>query len=289
MQYLKPIDKVRIGIVGGGYVGSATALLESSLTEVVVYDLDPSKCRPQGFEFSQLRHCNIVFVCVPTPMKHNGQCHTDIVESVVKDLQDLEDAPYIVVRSTVPVGFCKKHGVNFMPEFLTEKNWRQDFFENKDWIVGSSDLKDKNFPQVMKQILKASHKEGKIKNSPSIHSSDTSTAELCKLARNCFLATKVSFFNEMSKFSEAVGVNYESARELIVLDERVGESHTKVPGPDGKGGFGGTCFPKDMNSAQHQMNSNSSVPILIEAAIRRNNTVDRTDLDWLQDKGRAVV
>ena len=198
MQNLKPIDKVRIGIVGGGYVGSATALLESSLTEVVVYDLDPSKCRPQGFEFSQLRHCNIVFVCVPTPMKHNGQCHTDIVESVVKDLQDLEDTPYIVVRSTVPVGFCKKHGVNFMPEFLTEKNWRQDFFENKDWIVGSSDLKDKNFPQIMKQILKASHKEGKIKNSPSIHSSDTSTAELCKLARNCFLATKVSFFNEMS-------------------------------------------------------------------------------------------
>ena len=93
----------------------------------------------------------------------------------------------------------------------------------------------------------------------------------------------------MSKFSEAVGVNYESARELIVLDERVGESHTKVPGPDGKGGFGGTCFPKDMNSAQHQMNSNSSASILVEAAIRRNNTVDRTDLDWLQDKGRAVV
>ncbi len=290
-QYISPsqIKNVRIGIVGNGYVGKATALLQSKRTEVVIYDVDPDKCSPKGFDFESLKYCNVVFVCVPTPMKHNGECHTEIVEKVISDLKGFDDGPYIVVRSTVPVGFCGEMGVNFMPEFLTEQNWQNDFYEQKDWIIGSFDTNDSNLPQIMKHIIKFAKEDGKIKNAPNIHSTSSSMAELVKITRNCFLATKVSFFNEIEKFSQVCGVNYNELRELVTLDKRVGESHTTVPGPDGKGGFGGTCFPKDMNSLLHQMAEKDRPPILIEAAIRRNNTIDRSELDWMQDKGRAVV
>ena len=76
---------------------------------------------------------------------------------------------------------------------------------------------------------------------------------------------------------------------LVALDDRIGESHTRVPGPDGKKGFGGTCFPKDIESLQNQMNNVGMESYIIEATKSRNIQVDRKEQDWTLDKGRAVL
>jgi UDPglucose 6-dehydrogenase len=283
------IDRLRIGIVGNGYVGGATALLENAKTRIYVYDTNESKCVPEGLDFEDLSLCNVVFICVPTPSKPDGECHTNIVSDVIERLKSFDECPYIVVKSTVPVGFCEEHGVNFMPEFLTEKNWRNDFCGNEDWIFGSNDPEDKHLPQIIKHLFKNAHKEKKIKRPPSIYFTDTKTAELCKHARNCFLATKVSFFNEIYSFCEKNDITFEAVRELVCLDSRIGESHTKVPGHDGKRGFGGTCFPKDMGSLVNQFKKNGTPSHILDAAINRNVSIDRPEKDWLEDRGRAVV
>ena len=93
----------------------------------------------------------------------------------------------------------------------------------------------------------------------------------------------------MHQFCEGAGIDYESVRLLTGLDPRIGESHTQVPGPDGKKGFGGTCFPKDTSSLYMQMKNVGVEPIVIDAIIKRNQTIDRPEEDWKDDKGRAVI
>ena len=112
---------------------------------------------------------------------------------------------------------------------------------------------------------------------------------MIKLFRNNFLAIKVSFCNEIAEFCNLKNINYENVRLLATLDNRIGDSHTKVPGHDGKRGFGGTCFPKDTNNLRHQMNKVGMKSFIIEGAIERNINVDRVEKDWLENKGRAVV
>ena len=117
----------------------------------------------------------------------------------------------------------------------------------------------------------------------------TKDAEMIKLFRNNYLATKVSFCNEISQFCQLKDINYENVRKLAVLDSRIGASHSMVPGPDGKQGFGGTCFPKDTNSLRYEMSESGMKSYIIHAAIERNIKVDRVEQDWNSNKGRAVV
>ena len=289
------INNIRIGIVGNGYVGKATSFLkhdkygeQAKNVEVLIYDKDPSKCSPSGTEFSHLNTCVLIFVCVPTPMNSDGSCDTSLVAGVIDKLKkEVNDVP-IFVRSTVPVGFCDSHGVNFMPEFLTEKNWEHDVINSKDWVIGLFDNENTDTREKIRGFLALAHKNKLLKNSPSIHFTSNKNAELTKYARNCFLAAKVSFFNSLEKFCVEKGVPYDVARELICLDKRVGDSHTKVPGPDGKRGFGGTCFPKDLNSLIYQMLDVGVAPMILTAANNQNNIVDRPEKDWENSKGRAV-
>ena len=111
---------------------------------------------------------------------------------------------------------------------------------------------------------------------------------MIKLFRNCFLATKVAFCNEMYQFC-SLNVNYENVRKLATMDERITESHSKVPGKDGHFGFGGTCFPKDMSNLCYTMKETGMKSFIIQSAIDRNEQIDRKEKDWLQDKGRASV
>jgi UDPglucose 6-dehydrogenase len=289
MARLLKIKRINIGIVGNGYVGQATSLLKCDSVKTIIYDADPEKCDPLGVTLGDLSVCHIIFVCVPTPMNYDGSCHTAIVEEVIKDLKLHAEKVPIVVRSTVPVGFCDSMGVNFMPEFLTERNWKDDVSNAKDWIVGTFDADNVDFKEKTRSLLKLACQNNKLKNPPIIHFMSNETAELCKYSRNCFLATKVSFFNELEKFCSKKDIPYELVREAVCLDERVGESHTSVPGPDGEYGFGGTCFPKDMASLEYQMTKSGLNPELIQAAIRRNLVIDRPEKDWENDKGRAVA
>jgi nucleotide sugar dehydrogenase len=280
---------MKIGIIGNGFVGKATALFATDFIKTVIYDKNPEKCEPYGATVADLHDCDFVFICVPTPMSRDGSCHFQIVESCVYELNTAgirEES--IVVRSTVPVGFCDSVGVNFMPEFLTEANWIEDFKNNNAWVFGANSIYNAPVKSKFAELISLAKSGGSIKHD-DVYFCSSKEAELCKLTRNSFLATKVSFFNEIYDFCENEDLDYNTVAELTGLDDRIGQSHTQVPGPDGKKGFGGTCFPKDLDSLYSQMNGVGMESYIIEAARSRNIQVDRPEQDWTLDKGRSVL
>ena len=287
---------ITIGIIGNGFVGNATLLFGNSgkslNIETLVYDRDENKCVPKGTVLKDLLKTNLIFICVPTPMSETGECYLHIAESVVQKLKDLNYKGFIILRSTVPVGTSERLDCYFSPEFLTEKNYKQDFIHNKDWIFGipegKCDKEAETFKLLIQSLLTTSKEEGNIEYD-SCYFVTTKEAEMIKLMKNCFLATKVGFCNEMFEFCEKWEINYENVRHLVVKDERIGSSHTQVPGHDGRKGFGGTCFPKDMNNLNFEMNKIGMKSFIIKNAIERNEKVDRNEQDWKSDEGRAFV
>jgi len=265
--YIKMFD---VGIIGGGFVGRATSLLENENIKVSIYDTDKSRCVPESTTLDDIIKKEIVFICVPTPCyETTKECDTSIVENVIKELRANDYNGFIVVRSTVSIGFCKEWKVYFMPEFLTEKNWELDFINCKSWIVGSEG--DERFIDYMTQLLRSSS----VLNGDKVDFVTTDTAEYIKYFRNCFLSVKVSFANEMYDLANKLNIDYNSAKDLVSLDDRIGPSHLSVPGPDGYRGFGGHCFPKDMNSLRCQFFKNGIRCDVISAAIKRNIELDR--------------
>ena len=95
-------------------------------------------------------------------------------------------------------------------------------------------------------------------------------------------------FNELESICSEVGVDYENVRCIATQDTRIGTGHTKVPGHDGRRGFGGTCFPKDTNALANFAKENFILTPILDAVIKRNEEVDRPEKDWTADKGRAV-
>ena len=114
------------------------------------------------------------------------------------------------------------------------------------------------------------------------------TAEMVKYFTNTFLATKVSFANEMNLICDKLGIDYDKVVEYSIYDERLGKSHWAVPGPDGHYGFGGSCFPKDIN-ALIKVAEKMDIPPNILSAAWDTNTLVRPEQDWKELKGRAVV
>jgi UDPglucose 6-dehydrogenase len=282
-----------IGIIGNGFVGKATNILKCKDVNILCHDVVPEMCNPLGTTLSDLtRQCDIIFISVPTPMDNDGKCYLKILESVVEKIEKLNYNGFIVIRSTVPVGTSTKLHCYFMPEFLTEKNYKKDFIENKCWIFGLLEKdtieRQEQFKIQIQKLFQYAHDAQNIRYN-DIQFVTTEEAEMIKLFRNCFLATKVSFCNEMYEFCSLKDVNYENVRKLATIDERITESHSYVPGKDGHFGFGGTCFPKDMSNVRHEMKKVGMKSFLIASAIERNETVDRVEKDWLKDKGRASV
>ena len=173
-----------------------------------------------------------------------------------------------------------------MPEFLTEKNWKEDFKNCDQWILGSNDPALYNKIKLMFELA-YNGGTGSIINKQVIQA-NPSEAEMIKYVKNVFLCVKVGFFNELENICTQAGINYENVRSISTKDKRIGEGHTKVPGHDGHRGFGGTCFPKDSNAlAVFARNYNVSTPILT-SVITRNEEIDRPEKDWMKAKGRAV-
>ncbi len=294
-EFIKLTNMIKIGIIGGGFVGQATFLLNCKDINCIIYDIDSSKCVPESTTFNDLKDCHVIFICVPTPMNSDRTCYTKIVEDVINKLKlsfCTPELPHIVVRSTVPVGFSEENGVHFMPEFLTEGNWKEDFYTCSHWIIGSNKniANYKDFEKLMwDMFLTAVKRENDVVQSSHVEFVSPSEAEMIKYTRNTFLATKVGFFNEIYNFCETKKLNYKKVARMVSYDSRIGISHTVVPGPDGKFGFGGTCLPKDLNSLEQQFHKeNVECPILSHVRFR-NEEIDRPDMDWLNDKGRASI
>jgi len=117
---------------------------------------------------------------------------------------------------------------------------------------------------------------------------DSTHAEMVKYLTNSFLATKVSFANEMYQICGKLDIDYDKVVEYATFDDRLGKSHWNVPGPDGDFGYGGHCFPKDVKALIHLAEELELYPTMLRATDKKNNVV-RKNRDWEQMKGRAVT
>ena len=178
-----------------------------------------------------------------------------------------------IIKSTVPVGTTKKylerHNVIHNPEFLTARNAIQDFANSERNIIGGEVELCNDFLDLFKQCFP---------NIPSIITS-SDESEAIKYFSNTFLAYKVAYFNKIYDLCQAVGMDYDTVCEGVTADSRIGKSHTKVPGIDNDRGFGGTCFPKDLNSLIVQMESHGVNADMLKEVWKYNEQI-RKVIDW---------
>jgi len=270
--------KFKVGVIGNGFVGESQAFAFSPTTDLRIYDVDPLKSTHTKQEVDE---CDFIFVCVPTPMYQNGSQDTSYIDKVFEEA--VEYSIYII-KSTLLPGTTKKLSkkyphlnIVFSPEFLTERTAKLDMLTQARIIFGGEKEDTKKVRELFEQRFM----------NRNIIETDSSTAELIKYMNNTFFATKVSIMNEFKQLSDVIGTDWETALYGFASDGRIGDSHLHVPGPDGKLGYGGTCFPKDVNALLTFAAENNIDLNTIKGGWITNLQV-RPEQDWKADKGRAV-
>ena len=290
-----------IRIVGQGFVGTAVREEFRKTFNIKAYDkfnkeFNVTFTKDKVFEDSSVNsihtlveECDIVFVCVPTPMFEDGECDISIVESVITDIAkeaESQDRNIItIVKSTIPPGttehlntISNKVGVVFSPEFLTEANSINDFKNQTRVILGV------DYVEYVNPIMEVFEKGMPRAEIIVINSKE---AEMTKYTTNLFLATKVSFFNDIYTLCEHLNIKYDAVIEATMYDSRIGRSHYMVPGPDGDRGYGGHCFPKDVQAIlKVATDLGLALPTITGAHV--TNRIVRKNRDWEHMEGRAV-
>lgn len=277
-------EKYKIGIVGAGFVGSACEIGFDSIAECVVYD----KFKNTESLETVVEQSDIIFLCLPTPMDgESGECKTNIIQEVVEEISLLTDKrKVLIVKSTVPPGTTdalqqKYEKFTFMmnPEFLTEANFIEDFATQDRIIVGlpTPDQKHSDGVSLVGDFYLNFTKTQK--NPGQVYFVKNKEAETIKYIGNCFLATKISFFNEVYEICKAADIEYKVVSYLACKDKRIGTSHTAVPGPDGQKGFSKSCLPKDINAFIYYAKEQGVDPLVLETVWTKNLLV-REKHDW---------
>lgn len=274
---------MNIGLIGRGFVGNAIYENLKEKHKVSVYDTN-HKLATVGSVSKLCQSCPVIFVALPTPMQESGECDLSIVFGAMRDINEHYNDNVVILKSTVVPGTCRKISkrfpqlrIVFSPEFLTEKNSILDFKDCNRVIFGGN----KSDNDVCHELFEDMFPD------KSYLKTNWETAEMVKYFLNTFLATKVSFANEMYDICSAIGVQYDDVANLALYDERVSKSHLMVPGPDGSRGFGGTCFPKDINALTSFCKQNNVDSTILSSVWQKNLKV-REDKDWLSKVGRAV-
>ena len=222
-----------------------------------------------------IRASLILFIAVPTPPLEDGSTDLTAVESVAREIgRTMDGYKVVVTKSTVPVGTSLKvrswieqeiakvggeirFSVASNPEFLREGAAIGDFMRPDRVVIGTED-------DQATAILSDLYRPLFLIETPVVKT-NIATAELTKYAANAFLATKISFINEIANLCEAVGADVHSIARGIGLDRRIGSKFLH-PGP----GFGGSCFPKDTRSAVHFAREVGCELEIVESVIRVN-------------------
>lgn len=246
-------NKYSIGIIGHGFVGTALHLL---FPDAVVYDKGIDEYKNSFDAFNQ----EIVFICVSTDQGDDGNANLEDVRECLRSVGPISIA---VVKSTVPPTFVKEcaDSVVFNPEFLTEKNWVEDT-KNETRILLGGDINN------CKRVARA-YQKVYGQNISYIYCTGEE-AMMTKYIGNAFLATKVAFFNEMYDLCEGLGLSFDRIREMVVLDQRIGKTHTLVTD---QRGFGGYCFPKDTSALQYLAQEIKVNPQILNAVVKYNQEV----------------
>lgn len=275
----------QVGFIGLGFVGNAVREAFKKHFSTAVYDIIPEKSTTASVEILA-ETCSLIFVALPTPINpETGICNYEIIEKTLSRLNKVKAKNLIVLKSSVAPGktayFQEKYKnlkLVFNPEFLTERNAVEDF-KNQDKIILGGALEATS---MVRDYYEQVFPEAKI------FQTSTTAAEMTKFVINCFLATKVSFFNEMYQVCEKLNINFDEVRNLTLTDKRIGESHTKVPGWDCSFGFGGSCFPANINIMMNEMLKLGVEPDMLKAAWKKNLEV-RPEKDWELLEGRCVI
>lgn len=308
--------KKNLLIIGAGFVGGTCYKVFHQLENwnVSVHDLKPEdsflfKTFPEDFPGSEIswasfgespdqliKDADLIMVALPTPMvEETGECHTGILESAIKNVRRVNQRTWICIKSTIPPGTTQKfhekwRNICFNPEFLTEANALNDFVNLHYQIIGSPYLMDGVCDSVDNPIFDLygdCTAQGILPIQPGalieVHSS---MAEMIKYTRNCYLATRLSFFNEMKQICDKLEIDFEAMKYWAGLDRRIGQHYNKVR--EGSPGFGGHCLPKDINALIYLAKENGVSPLVLEGVWNKNAEV-REDKDWEKMKDRAVI
>lgn len=275
---MKTLKTLRLGIVGHGFVGKATDWGFNKNTKKFVVDPKIGTTLDQLYEFGP----ELIFVCVPTPMGENGTQNSEIIENVVKELSKIFFESIIVIKSTVLPSILEKlerinENIIYNPEFLREKHANNDFMNSEMLIFGGK--KD-----IALKVSKYYQNHSRCKSAEHVFM-EISTASFIKYTINTFLAVKVIFFNEINAlFSEISSKDdWENFIQTLALDKRIGTTHMNVPGHDGKKGFGGACFPKDITALLNYADSLGVELDILKTTINKNNLI-RSRYDELDDR-----
>lgn len=260
---------MKIGIIGYGFVGKA---LEKGLkSNVDILKIDPKL----HTAIADLNFFNpdILFICVPTPMNKDSSQDISILTEVLEQIKLINLDAMVVLKSTVlpdKIEVINKIFPDFIynPEFLREKHAEEDFINSSLIIFGGSN-------QDSLELLKEFYLNHTRCLNTNYIVTDAIAASFIKYSINSFLATKVTFFNEINGLflDSNSKVSWNDLINIIMQDKRIGSSHMEVPGHDGRKGFGGACLPKDAN-AFYLYSKDQNKPLnLLKNAININNEI----------------
>jgi UDPglucose 6-dehydrogenase len=289
---------MKIAVIGAGYVGLVSAagfaefgnsvvcidkdqtkidqlqkcispIFEPGLEDILKSNIKKGKLRFSS-DINEVKNYGIIFIAVGTPQSADGSADLSALFSVAITLKSIfkeNDYPsrVLVIKSTVPVGTADKIRdiitprlacVISNPEFLREGAAVSDFMRPDRVIIGCNDDK---FVHIMEKLYEP------VSNVTHIFITDSRTAELTKYASNAMLASRISFMNEIAELSENVGADIDMVRRGIGADNRIGSKYL-YPGP----GFGGSCFPKDLNALRFVAGQNSVSHKMVDAILEVN-------------------
>ncbi|OFZ27239.1 MAG: UDP-glucose 6-dehydrogenase [Bdellovibrionales bacterium RIFOXYB1_FULL_37_110] len=293
---------MKVTVIGTGYVGLVSGVCFAEIGHhVTCVDIDPQiisklnnghihiyepglkdlldrNFKAERINFStnydSIKDSKVVFIAVGTPSKMDGRANLDYVkDSAISIAKNLNDGTIVVLKSTVPVGTHKwvkevisentkkKFYLVNNPEFLKEGSAVDDFMRPDRVVVG---IKEPEAGEIMKELYSPLTRQG----NPIILMSNAS-AEVTKYASNAFLATKITFINEIAKFCDATGADVEEVRQGMTTDSRIGKQFL-FPGP----GYGGSCFPKDVRAIIHT-SEDLGIELRIPRAVNEVNEIHK--------------
>ena len=248
---------MKIVVAGYGPVGQAVA--EALMNRDIRILIDDPAMGHDNFNYHGMEVDGVI-VCVATPQRPDGTCNTDNVRDV---LDKYRGSKFLIKSAVDPVwlnSVADRHDLTYSPEFLASSNINRD--PTEEFLNQTFAIYGGNSPRWWHELFKPS-----LPYLTEVKYCTLEQAAFAKYVENCFLATKVTFFNEMYEIYDELGFEgFDQMVDAITIDPRIGRSHTQVPGPDGQYGWGGHCLPKDLNAMKY---FSKGAP-LIETVIEQN-------------------
>lgn len=270
---------IKISIIGNGFVGNALYEGMKEHFDILVYDIDQTK------SLNSLTECvenQVLFLCVPTPVFDDGTFNLNPLKNSISNIPEKKT---LVIKSTITpkaarelVKMFPNHSFVFNPEFLSERTAVEDFKNQKRIVLGSDDTFSND---LIERIY--------TKAFPHCHyiKTDVETSCFIKYFCNCFFAAKVSLMNEFHQVATTAGIDWDCAMDGLMSSGWVNPMHTMVPGPDGHLGYGGKCFPKDVQAFIDYALSLGVEPSIQKSSWEKNLEI-RKDRNWEKIKGAVT-